>query len=801
MPNPKPRIASPTKDRGTRQLRGAPTAVLSMALAATAIGAVVSGCGGDEETEGICTSTEQFFAEKVWAPTISTTCIACHNPTGAAKDTSFVLAASSEAGYLETNLQVIRQVAELERSGQSLILLKPSGGLAHEGGTVLASGSEGYQNLERLVQMLKEGNECETNKASFFAGVELAGPEVTLRKMTLALAARIPTDAEIAAVEKDGFDAFGAILDQLMTEEPFFERLRENYNNLFLTDQYITQENAVDFLESGSEDEGNYYNPRWYEGLEGDEEAARYYGVQDPFEVDDVLRRRTVAAVAREPIELITHVVRNNRPFSEVLTADYMMLNPYSAKAWGVTGVEFANEADPYEWKPYYRSDAVPLAGILTSVVWLNRHPTTPTNRNRHRARMVYFDWLGTDILKTAERPLDPTQITDHNPTMNNPACTVCHAQLDPIAGAFLNYQGIDADGDFGQADYLADYVWYQDMRPPGFGSETISFEDQKRGLPWLAKRVTEDPRFPLAVVYQAFRAFVGQEPMLPPADPSDPEFNAQFQAYLGQYYALSEIADNFAKSNFNFKQIVKDLVMSPYFRALNASPNAAAEQVEKFGEIGTAHLLTPEELDRKIISVFGIPWRGEGGDQLLNDNRYRILYGGINSADVTQRIKQPNGVMANIIELMGNEMACRLVAPEFAIPAAERRFFGSIEPTFAPRDANGFEVSSAVAGIKETIRELHYKILGEKLEPNDPEVERTYKLFLDTWDAGYAAVQAGEEAEELDWECGANRNYLTGAAFDEETAWETRGDALYTKRAWMAVFTYLITDYKFIHE
>lgn len=812
MPNPKPRITPRSTDLGARTLRSAvlgsprraPTAVLSMALAATAIGAVVSGCGGEEDSEGICTSTEQFFAEKVWAPTISTTCIACHNPTGAAKDTSFVLAASSEAGYLERNLEVIRQVAELEKNGQSLILLKPSGGLAHEGGTVLESGSDGYQNLERLVQMLKEGNECETNKASFFAGVELAGPEVTLRKMTLALAARIPTDAEIAAVEKDGFDAFGAILDQLMTEEPFYDRLRENYNNLFLTDQYI-DDDALSFLERGDEDEGNYYNPRWYEGMEGDADAAKHYGIADPNDVERQLERRTRTAVAREPVELITHVVRNNKPFSEVLTADYMMINPYSAKAWGVTELEFANDADPYEWKPYYRTDNVPLAGVLTSVVWLNRHPTTPTNRNRHRARAVYFDWLGTDILKTAERPLDPTQITDHNPTMNNPACTVCHAQLDPIAGAFLNYQGIDAEGDFGQADYYPEFVWYQDMRPPGFGSETIAFEDQPRGLPWLAQRVTKDPRFPLAVVYQAFRAFVGQEPMLPPADPNDPEFNAQFQAYLGQYYALSEIADNFAKSNFNFKQIVKDLVMSPYFRALNASPNAAADQVEKFGEIGTAHLLTPEELDRKIISVFGVPWKegpwSDASDQLLNDDRYRILYGGINSRDVTQRIKQPNGIMANIVELMGNQMACRLVAPEFAIPAGERRFFGSIEPTFAPRDANGFEVSSAVSGIKETIRELHYKILGEKLEPSDPEVERTYQLFLQTWDAGYKAVQAGEEGEELDWQCGADRNYLTGEAFDEETSWETRGDALYTKRAWMAVFTYLITDYKFIHE
>ena len=98
MPTPTPRIEA------AKTLRRVPSAGLSLALAATSIGAVVSGCGGEEEeSEGLCTSTEQFFAEKVWAPTVSTICIGCHNPTGQAKDTSYVLHASSEAGYLEAN--------------------------------------------------------------------------------------------------------------------------------------------------------------------------------------------------------------------------------------------------------------------------------------------------------------------------------------------------------------------------------------------------------------------------------------------------------------------------------------------------------------------------------------------------------------------------------------------------------------------------------------------------------------------------------------------------------------------------
>ncbi len=815
MPNPKPRIES---------VKRAPAVVLSISLAMTALGAGIVGCEGTEESEGLCTSTDQFFAEKVWAPTVSQICYQCHNGTGAAADTQFVMRASSEAGYLETNLNTIKEVAETERNGKSILLLKPTAAVAHEGGHVLEEGSPEYTNLAKLVQMLKDGNACKTNKASFFAGVNLASPKVTLRKATLAIAARVPTDAEMKAVDEKGFEAFGTILDTLMNEEPFFDRIRESYNNQFLTDQYLS-DNSLDLLggeQDGDEENVNYYSPYWFRGLNGDVEAAKFYGAQDANETENRLEWLTQYGVAREPLELITHIVRNNRPFTEVLTADYMMVNPMSAKAYNVQAA-FTNEANPDEWQEA-RIDGLPHAGVLTSRMWLERHPTTPTNRNRHRARQVFYDWLGTDILKTAERPLDPTKITDHNPTMNNPSCTVCHANIDGPAGAFENYQASDEDelrrqaGDqerrFGQADYMPDFKWYQDMRPPGFGSETIPYEELGRSLPWLAQRVTRDARFPLAIVYQAFRAFIGQEPMLPPTDNADPDFNAKFQAYLGQYYALSEIADNFVKANYNFKQIIKDLVMSPYFRGDNVSDKTAEIQREKFQEIGTAHFLTPEELDRKITNVLGVPWDGERNGSrsrfLSRDDEYRLLYGGMNSKDVTSRIHDPNGVMANVVERMGNELACDIVPADFARPQSERQWFTDVEAAFAPKDTSGFEVSGAVTGIKENIRKLHYKILGEDLAVNDPEIERTYRLFLSVWEPGFKAVQLPQEQDENGndigegkgvWGCTPEYNPNTGAHMSEEERNAYADDALYTKRAWMAVFTYLITDYKFIYE
>ena len=62
-------------------------------------------------------------------------------------------------------------------------------------------------------------------------------------------------------------------------------------------------------------------------------------------------------ARARRP-ELMAFVVAEDRPFSEVLTADYMMVNPFSARSYGVTAEEgaFPDGADyrDYDVKHFF---------------------------------------------------------------------------------------------------------------------------------------------------------------------------------------------------------------------------------------------------------------------------------------------------------------------------------------------------------------------------------------------------------------------------------------------------------------
>jgi len=226
---------------------------------------------------------------------------------------------------------------------------------------------------------------------------------------------------------------------------------------------------------------------------------------------------------------------------------------------------------------------------------------------------------------------------------------------------------------------------------------------------------------------------------------------------------------------------------------------------VKKFGPLGTAHLLTPEQLNRKISSVIGMDWRGNDF-YLLSDNQYRLLYGGIDSENVTKRISDPNGIMANVQERMVNEMSCSWVPSEFALGAKERKLFTEVEKTVEPLDLNGYEVPSAKASILAQIVKLHERFLGEKLDQSDPEIQRTYNLFLDTWKEGKTGMASKDPAtqidQNLDGACNPDRNYLTGAALPNGDTDPNYGeDKYYTIRAWMAVTSYIMSDYKFLYE
>ena len=185
--------------------------------------------------------------------------------------------------------------------------------------------------------------------------------------------------------------------------------------------------------------------------------------------------------------------------------------------------------------------------------MFLNRFPTTETNRNRHRAKVVFDYFLGLDILKFAQRPIDPTS-TEHVPTMRDPQCNVCHNVIDPVAGAFQNF---DTAG-----SYLVPEGWYGDMLPPGFGANKIPPEQRWAGLQWLAQEIIKDPRFPKAMVRLFFRGLIGEDILSRPIG-TEPGLETLMRRFKSQDAYLERVAKGFKQHNYSarwlFAKSLKD--------------------------------------------------------------------------------------------------------------------------------------------------------------------------------------------------------------------------------------------------
>lgn len=753
---------------------------LTLALAASLGLALSASCANQDDT---CQDTRTYFSEQVWGPVMSSQCVSCHGPGGRAQaeGAKFKLMPGSYPGFLDVNLDNIREVARLEAGGVSSLLLKPLGELAHGGGAVLRKGTRDYDALVQLVSRLKSNKTCAPSTASAFAELVLLDPQATLRKATLGLLGRLPKPEELAQVAAGGEAALGTVLSALLEDEAFLERVKEIYNDTLLTDRYMTYNGrAIGLLD---DDDFPGRGSAYYEGLSNDEKWW------------------ATVAVAREPLELIAHVIRKNKPFTEILTANYTVVNAYSAKVYGAQGLTFdarypytdfqeAKLTVPREGAPV----ALPHAGVLTTPVFLNRFPTTPTNRNRHRARMILDIFLATDILRVADRPIDPTAATRFpNPTREDPACSTCHRILDPIAGAFQKFNESDQDR------FDLKYRWFDEMYAPGFGGEVMQTSDLAQGPQWLAQRIAQDPRFVQATINTMYRGLVGGETAEYPTDAAAPDYKQKLRAWEAQDKVFQSIGEAFVASRYNFKVLVRDLLLSPYFRAVTTRAALAPARATELERVGPGRLLTPELLSRKLDALFGVSWiRGWDSEPYLLQE-FRVLYGGIDSDGVTKRLGVPGGVMAGVAARMANEMACKVTAFDFTKAPATRTLFPHVTLQHVPEAETGDPIPGSIASIRKNLQHLHKHLLGEDLGDGDAELERTYRLFLETWREGKRNLVTRVESNDLPWNCQATEDPKTGV--DLPMAQRIGNDANYVVRSWMAVLTYLLMDYRFLHE
>jgi len=610
------------------------------------------------------------------------------------------------------------------------------------------------------------------------AALQTQSPVTSLRKASLQLVSRLPTEAEIALVENGGEDGLRQALDGMMEEPAFYDRLSEIFNDMLLTDRYLgANSRPIEAL--------NLMRPFpdafWFDpGTDSrDEEFLTNLQI-------------TNDSVAREPLQLINHVVKNDLPMTEILTADYFMVNPYSARSYGVfDSLSFNDEWDADEWLPaQLQLYSVPHAGLLTSLMFLNRYPTSDTNRNRARSRVVYDLFLDVDILALeGSRPDgEAVDISSPAPTLDNDDCVVCHGLLDPVASSFENWSQLGY--------YQPNRPWYDDMFQAGFAGVERPLDQEYTSLQWLGSQIKVDPRFNDAMLRIVYRGLTGREPLDPPGESGTA---AQWDAYEAESVHLDEIKATFAADNQNLKTLIKEIVLSPYWQAEGLEDSGFAIVHE---DTGAARLLPPEQLHRRINALLGFEWRAPldfnsvakdmpGQARLLDDrNYYHQIYGGIDSFVVTERLTEPNGLMVAVQERMANELACYAVPNDFLSPASQRLLFPHVEADTQPLTGSNQQA------IRSNLQHLHNHLLGESLSADATELDVSYDLFTAVLANGQSAI-GGSESTDLPPLCRRTRDLESG----EDLATPLTSDPDYVLRAWMSVVAYLLSDYRFIYE
>jgi hypothetical protein len=661
------------------------------------------------------------FGTEIETSVVQARCVACHVEGGLARNSALQFQRSNTASALN-NFGALS--AYVDEKGSDLLLAKITGEQGHAGGKQLARDSEGYASIEKMLTELSTSTDttsyvfnssddgASARQASFLTEVMLEPRQATLRRAALLLQGRLPTDAETSSAVSD--ETLRATLRGLMEGPAFREFVVTGVNDRLLTDALDNIPITTGFP--------NFVKLRNYIFDSGNDFAIINNPLGNPLK--------------RASGELVAHVIEKDRPYSEILTADYMMMNPLLNEF--LEGDAIFSEDDtsavfkPSRIKGFYPTsslemidedpngpdkysiigpplDFYPHAGLLNDLAFLDRYPTTATNRNRARARWTFYHFLGIDIEKSSLRPLDEASLTDvNNPTMNNPNCTVCHALLDPVAGAFQNwgeFNSFKGDGEHDTLDSFYKYptdgsqslyqtgdLWYRDMRSPGLLGLEIT--EEYSTLASLAALIIKEDGFLEASAKFWWPAIFGREVVERPSDESDQSYAGKYRVYSAQQAAIKAFGGKL-DLNMNAKDMLVEMIMSPWFGA-SEQLNSAYSNDHAIANLGNKQLLTPEQLARKTRSVTGVAWRTRlhpNGIITWPHDQLGVLLGGIDSDAVTSRAIELTPMISTVLQTYSTETACLATLREFSLPVGDRKLFSFVDEKTTPFISHELEI------------------------------------------------------------------------------------------------------------
>ncbi len=508
--------------------------------------------------------------------------------------------------------------------------------------------------------------------------VSALSPEQHLIRASMALRGVRPSLEDMEAVREDP-SVMGDLVDLYMQTEEFGEMLRDMHNEQLQLRAFLFA-----FLPLGS--------------------------------MADVELMDFNRSVQEAPLRLIEHIIMNDRPYSEVVTADYTVADGIVSEVWGMD-----YDGDGEQWvETRWPEPGRTHAGILSDSYLFVRWYSGPLNAQRSRANlisrsMLCFDFLERDVDVSGNIDLSDPDVV--NNAVRSPECATCHQALDPLANHFWGYEYFvlptQMIGEYPFTTYRPDYE--RDHRPI-FSDRTVGyFGLPTQSLRDLGQAMSVDPRFAQC----AARRFYSH---LSQVDQKDVPMQA-----------VMDFQKVFEDSELNAKALIKAIVLSDAFKVSHASNERAAKELVGYKKVG------PRQWSRMMEDLTGFVWRadlnfplyeGLGSSSpygrrldLMKDSLfgYEVLAGGTDDFVVTRSVHTINPTSRLVFEAFAREAAGFVV---------ERDLGEGVGPlddallTMVDKNTN------AESDLRRQMAVLHRRFYGEFVDEDSAAVDATYGLF-----------------------------------------------------------------------
>ena len=608
------------------------------------------------------TCDNPFFTGQVMGLVLQPVCGTCHVEGGAAAAAAFRVTSSDP---IATMTSVALQI-DKANPAESRILQKPLGVLPHSGGIQLIAGSDQFNVLQQWVNLVATDQQCDVQPEAPL--VPMPADDLLLRA-SMDLRGKRPSVAELDAVDGDP-NAYAQIVHQYLYGPEFIERVKDVYDDALL----LRREDFSD---------------------ESRDETSAIYG---------------------EALELIAYIIGNDRPFSEIGTAEFTVANDLFQRD---------TQRMPYPmepvvgsaWQPTHYLDGRPHAGVLSTSAFYKVWNTNDTNKNRGRANRWSILFHCYNFLDT---PVDVTRNVDNadgdavlNAVTTRPDCKACHDRLDPLASFMFPLDRADGieEGNAPSMEFFSGDPerWrYANRRPPSvYGLPGMDIRD-------LGRLLTANPKFAQCQSKRAFHMLFLRDPK------TTSELNT-----------AADIASRWpGEDNYNFRRLVERWMLSDVYRGMPQDNNP--EWVRR---------VSPERMESVIADLTGFTWMREADDDqddlnpesdpprtapvplLTNEERgFKIIFGGINGVSVSDRSSSLNASVINVQRKVAALAADHVVLTDLSLPDAQRVLLSGV--------SGGEDPGVDEAALRGHIVHLMRRLYGRRVTPDSPQVNVWYRLY-----------------------------------------------------------------------